>query len=260
MTEHFGTGYRSFKILASRIIAHPAVGWAVGRLYGDVIPFHGLGIDVRGSGLPDANKAALRWGLYESAECRFVRRYLRPDLPTFELGSSIGAVSSMIASRLRPGTRLTCVEGNPRVIPCLERNLATHARHLRVDVVNAAVAYDVDRVGFDVADDNLVSRVAEQPTDTTVTVPGVTLQSLVSPLPDGGYQLVADIEGAEAAVLMRDGAVLQRCRNLIIELHSTTHAGRRLSCEDLVGMLRDAGFVVVERWGAVVACRRGDAA
>ena len=44
--------------LASVLQGWP-VGDAISRLCGDVIPFHGLPIDVGGTGIPDANKAAL---------------------------------------------------------------------------------------------------------------------------------------------------------------------------------------------------------
>lgn len=172
---------RPLKILVSRVLAHPMIGRAVGYLYGDAIPFRGMRIDVRGSSFPAANKAALWWGMYESAECRMIQRYLLPDLPVIELGSSIGAVSSLIASRLRAGVRLSCVEGNPAVMANLQRNLTNHARHLQVSVFQAAIAYGTDRVGFEVAGDNLISRLALNAARATVSVPCITLESLIAP-------------------------------------------------------------------------------
>lgn len=62
--------------------------------------FHSGHIDVRGLDVPARNKAQLFSGIYESAEYRFVRDFISPMLPVIELGSSLGAIASVIARQL----------------------------------------------------------------------------------------------------------------------------------------------------------------
>ena len=58
------------KALAARVLCHPFVGTLLGQLYGNLIPSRGLNRHERGN--TPAIKAYLFWGLYESAEIRFV--------------------------------------------------------------------------------------------------------------------------------------------------------------------------------------------
>jgi FkbM family methyltransferase len=243
------------KRAVATVLQSSPIGTAISWFYGDVIPFHGLPIDVRGTGMPPANKAALRWGMYESAEYRFVRSFLRPDLPVVELGSSIGAVSSTIAQRLAPGQRLTCLEANPALLSTLQRNLCRHAEHLSVEVVHAAITYDATEARFLVAADNLVSHVAASPGQVAV-VPGTTLTKLCQRLNGSPYQLVADIEGAEADILDRDVSALQCCERMIMELHDSHREDRVFTQTRLKDLIQNAGFDIVAEYGAVVACCR----
>jgi FkbM family methyltransferase len=243
------------RIVASVLQSWP-IGTAIGVLYGDVIPFHGLPIDVRGTGIRAANKASLLWGMYESAEYRFVRLFLQTDLPVIELGSSIGAVSSTIARHLDHGQRLMCVEANPALIPALQRNLCRNASHLLVNVVHAAIAYDARSIQFHVSTDNLLSRIGAGGHGDDPVVPATSLTALCEVLGGMPYQLVADIEGAELDILSRDVGALRSCQAMILELHDSCRDGVTHTKDYLRHLAREAGFQVVSEYGAVVACRR----
>lgn len=246
------------RFVANILQSHP-IGNAIGRFYGDVIPFHGLPIDVRETGIPVANKAALWCGIYESAEYRFIKAFLRPDLPVIELGSSIGAISSAIARQLVPGQRLICVEANPVLIPALRRNMARNAAHLAVEVIHAAVSYDGRPVEFTITHDNLTSAVSTHSASQTRTVPSVSLGALVAKADGVPYQLVADIEGAELALLTHDAESLRLCRLLVVELHHTVGNGQAYAPSDLQHLLEQRGFTVVAHYGNVVVCSNLDA-
>lgn len=239
----------------AQLVQNDAIGTVVGWVYGNVIPFHGHRIDVRGTGISPPNKVSLLLGMYESAEYRFVRDYLLPDVPVIELGSSIGAVSSVIAARLRPGQHLTCVEANPKLIPSLKRNLDRNGSHLDVDVIHAAVAYGKDSVPFIISDNNLVSNVAARPIDGITNVPTVSLSDLLARSRCTSFQLVADIEGAELGVLLHDQDALRLCRAMIMELHDTLRDDQAYSREDLERLIVASGFQVLARYGSVIVCR-----
>lgn len=245
------------KIKIGQVICHPLVGRAVARYYHDRIPNRGLVFNTEGPYVANDVKALIYWGLYESAEVRYIFRYLAPNLDVVELGCSLGVVSSFIANRLESGRRLVCVEANPNLIPNLESNLRANAPQSAINVVHAAVCYTPDadaRTTLLLGDDNLGSRLADD--GQGVSVPAVTLASILDTYQIGDYTLVADIEGAEAALLTNDLASLARCRQIIIELHDSHVQGRHVSVDEMCATIEQAGFQLVDCHGPVCVYRR----
>jgi FkbM family methyltransferase len=201
--------------------------------------------------------AQIFWGVYESAELRFVERHLRRDLDVVELGSSIGAVSSAIAQRQDPERRLLCVEANPDLVPVLRRNVARNAPGHRVEVVHAAVAYGRESVPFASGPTSVSGRVASGDAADTREVPARSLSRLLAEHAIGDFALVSDVEGAEAAVIEHDARALAACRQIVIELHETRHDGRRLTPDDLCRALVEVhGFRLRHRRGPVCVLDR----
>lgn len=232
-------------------LSHPGLGNLLGRVLGERIRMRGCTIDTSGA-VPGAAKAALFFGLYEKSEIRFVERYLRPDLDTVELGASLGVVSSHIARRLDPGHRLVSVEANPTYLQRARENVARNAPGVRAELVHGAVDYSApgrSHVAFEVAQGNLASHLATGAGGRVVEVPRVTLADLLSRNEIGEYNLVCDVEGAEAGVLARDGAALGRCRRIIIELHQTRFDGREIGVEELRAAIERLGFTQRARSG-----------
>jgi FkbM family methyltransferase len=248
------------KRLVANVIQSGPIGDAISWFYGDVIPFHGIPIDVSQSGIPAANKAALWWGMSESAEHRFIKAYLQPNLPVIELGSSIGAISSAIAGKLDRGQWLKCVEANPFLIPQLRKNLDRNASHLSAEIIHAAVCYEGETVRFGISTNNLTSSIPADPGAHTTTVPAVTLRALLAHGDRGPYQLVADIEGAEITFLLHDAESLRSCQVMVLELHNTESNGLSYTPNDLQHLIESLGFRIAARYGSVVACRRRDSA
>ena len=62
------------------------------------------------------------------------------------------------------------------------------------------------------------------------------------------YVLVADIEGAEAAILEQDAEALAGCQQIVIELHRVERGGRVHTVDDLAAALTGPhGFVLRAR-------------
>jgi FkbM family methyltransferase len=241
------------KLFVGRIICSKWIGIAIGRVFADRIPFHGIRVSV-GEMISPKNKALLFWGLYESAEYRFIRDYLVPHLPVIEAGAGIGAITSVIARILEPSQQIVCIEGNPNILPLLRRNLTENASHLKWTVVEGAVGAHTESIAFEVAENNLCSTASQQPRAHTqaITVPCVPVSSVLSQVNwQGGYQLVADIEGGEASLLVDDSVALTRCQRVIIELHDTSYHAVRYTIADLQRMIEHRGFTEVARHGAV---------
>lgn len=243
------------KAALGRMMTHPLVGHALGSWFSDSIPSRGLRIDTR-SDVTSAVKAMLFWGLYESAEIRFVQRFLRPGIDVVELGSSLGVVSCHIARKIAQEARLLCVEANPRLGGIIVNNLAVNAPSVKAKVINAAIDYSSAESGtvrLNVGNTNLTSSVASgQNGCETLAIESTTLSRLLCEQGVEEYSLVADIEGAEIGILLHDRGALRRCRQIIAELHVSSSDGRTYSVEDLVRILtEECGYVLVARRGPV---------
>src|SRR5687767_8382869 len=113
-----------WKQVVAGLLCNPVTGQLVARAYRDVIPVSWGSIRTGNSVVAPSAKARIRFGLFERAECRFVRQWLRSDLDVIELGAGIGVVSSLISTRLDRGRLLLAVEANPDLLDLLRSNLA----------------------------------------------------------------------------------------------------------------------------------------
>lgn len=249
------------------VLCHPLVGQALATLSRDRIRSGSLTIRTAHPSISPRTKAQIFWGIYESAEIRFVQRHLRDDLDLLEVGSSLGVVSSHARSRLGAGARMVCVEANPDLIATIEANLSSNCPGRAFAVLNRALDYESPggttrlRLWGDTSESHLgrlahaadgASRAARE-----VEVPSATIASLVRENGLRDYALISDVEGAEAGFVFADRAELDGCRQIIIELHDTEHAGRRLAWQDLLAELVGRfGFRVVDGFGPVQVLER----
>lgn len=216
---------------------------------GRYVRHHGARIDVEGTSPGTAAK--LRFGLYERAEIALIHRFLDPGMDVVELGGSIGAGTCQIARRAA-GRRVVCVEADPALARRIEANLAANGL-ANVAVVAKAIDYSgADHVGFG-GDHELGGRIA----DGGTKVPTITLAALLREHGIGDYTLVADIEGAEIALLLHDADALRTCRAILIEMDGGTYKGRRYGADDVERLILGHGFVRIHRHGPVAAFRRG---
>ena len=95
---------------------------------------------------------------------------------------------------------------------------------------------------------------APRPDESVVPVPALTLREILRRANLGEFDLVSDIEGAEAAFLLNDPGVLSKCGRAIIEFHQTM--GCMVSVLDLIDAAVPAGLRVVSRHGPMVALSR----
>lgn len=245
--------FAGLKASATRVLTHPLVGKSLGALFSDRIPCRGVRVDTRVN-VTDEVKAELFWGIYESAEIRFIQRYLRTDLDVVELGSSLGVVASHIAQRII-GRRLICVEANPSLKETIQANLHANARSVDCRVIEAAIDYEATDVGvtsFVRGRNNLDSKAARGEHEKSIWVKSTTLSALLREHTIDEYALVTDIEGAELGIFLADSAALRNCRQIIAELHDATFQQRSADVEDLINIIcRDCGFTLRARRGPV---------
>lgn len=245
------------KRVIGRVLGHEVLGQVIGRALRERVRSRGILIDTSSSWVSGEVKAALAFGMYESAESRFVERYLRSDLDTVEFGSSLGFVSCLIRRRLTASARLFCVEANPHLLPVWRTNLELNAPGASASVLNAALDESGARhVPLSIGRDNLGSRVGGSP-GQTVNVRAIGLREMLEEHAIGDYAMVCDVEGSEAGFIFGDTAPLARCQQLLIELHVTSWAGRKVSIQDLASALSQRhGMRLVDQYGRVFVFQR----
>lgn len=184
-----------------------------------------------------------------------------PHLDVVELGSSIGVVASHIAHKLAPSRRFISIEADPRLLGQIELNVTRNAPLTELAIVHGAVDYSSDgrsSVDFIVGARNVDSRVSHASNDHVhLRVPTVTFSGILDQYKVGYYALVSDIEGAEAGLLEKEWLPLQRCQQVIIELHKTEYEGREVSIRDMCSILQSKhGFRLRDQRGAVYVFER----
>jgi len=229
------------------------IGNLLGRLLSDEIPNGGLRVTTGDPNVTPATKASLFWGFYESAEVRFVKAHLRPDLDVIEAGSSIGVVSSHIARGLRPGRRLICVEADQRLLDTLRKNLQRNATHLDTKVVHAALACAGDQETAYLVQGRRTTEGRVVRTETSTRVPSVHLMELRQAYAVSAYTLVCDIEGGEGNLIDGTTKEFAGCRALIVELHTCPAGTPDYLCHELVSR---HSFSLVARYGNVCVFER----
>ncbi len=205
--------------------------------------------------------ASIFWGFYESSEIRFAEKYFKGDTDIVELGSSCGIVSSHFVSKLQPYKKIIAVEANSGLLEVLKTNLERY-KHNNVEIIilNNVVYYGAAQASFQISNNTTESRVANGLTysEDIITIPAITLDSIVNRYQLNNYSLVCDIEGAEAAIFINEKAALDTCKYIFIELHTIQYAGVNYSVDQLTTMISQKGFDLKDKHGPVFYFSRKD--
>ena len=198
----------------------------------------------------DKDAAKIFWGIWESAEIRFAKRFAFSST-IIELGSSVG-VTLGVLSNIRQHTKFICIEAaseNFEKLNSLKTLLPTNNEYI---LVNKAIAYGVDKVSFEFTSAT-GSKINEKSTELGSYVDAITLSDVLEENQiESEYTLIADIEGAEEAVFFKDEAALKKCVLIIAELENTSSH----TIDEQISKLQDIGFGITERYGCVVVMSR----
>lgn len=249
------------KRAVASVLCSPMVGKVIATSTRNRILSKGCLIETDNDLIEPSMKASLFWGLYESAEVRFVRKHLRGDLDVIELGGGIGVVTCHIASRMNPGKSLMTVEANAQLIEQLERNVRLNYPDLHLSVVHGAIDYEnqhPDSTEFLLRKRHIDSSISGRKDNArTVSVPALTLGSIIQRFNIESFALVSDIEGAEAGIIDSESDALVRCEQLIIELHHAWFRGKEYLVGDMLNnLLNRHRFQVRDAHGPVYVLER----
>jgi len=198
----------------------------------------------------DVEAARIFWGVWESAEIRFSKRFVQTDT-IVELGSSVG-VTLGVLSNLRQNTKFVCVEAsttNFEKLTRLQKQLSTNNVY---SLINKAIAYNKDFVGF-ASTSTTGSKIDETIETSENFVPTITLSRLLEEnRVNDEYTLITDIEGAESEIFFVDKIALKNCVRIIAELEETPS----YSMEEQINKLISIGFSITESYGNVFVFSR----
>ena len=247
------------KKLATRFLTCYPMAAFIRWIYAGKIPSQDGIIDLTNTDVPISSHALIYWNIYESAERRFVERYIQRDLDTVELGASLGVISTAIATRLQPKTKMIAVEANPKLKGCLTSTLSLNGSHLDLRIVFAAGGYEMKTVAFCAEENNLVSKSVEQhgnkyssQSSAVDLVSCVTLKEIVEKSSMNSFQLICDIEGMEWELLRNDEEILRRCNLAIIEAHNYSDK----QFDEFFTAFETTGMRLIDRYGAVGVFKR----
>jgi FkbM family methyltransferase len=246
------------KKITYRVLCNQLTGSVIYFFFHDNIPdlrWRGFKFKVPESSVNKQIAASVFWGFYESAEIRFVEKYLRKDINVIELGSSIGIVSSHIASKIGGGRHFITVETNPFLIDTIQSNIKRHQKPgSTFEVLNNAVGHSADEVMISITSNNTETRVMEIEAVTDgVKVKTVGFSDLVKKNGNENYSLVCDIEGSEVQIILYEKEALKQCNQLFIELHDSIYNNKHYSIQMLKDILVNThGFQIMKQHGPVV--------
>ncbi len=233
----------AFKVIRKtlgKILCSPLMGWLIGVIYKNKIKNGNCIIDTQCATVKNSTKARLFWGVYETAEIDFVKRYLNPEYDVIELGSSLGVLASHVSKIIYPTQKNICVEANPVLLTCLNKNLEFNSINKNFEIINAAIDYkNVEFVEFSISENSLDSHVGfNSKSKQVISVPAITLSQIIERHKINDYTLICDIEGAEMAIFENDGLALNNCKQLHIEMQENEVVDNKIiKIEEVVELL-----------------------
>ncbi len=239
------------KLIVAKVLCSSVVGNLIASYYQDKVPsllIKGLKFDCSSKQISSHTKAQIFFGIYESAEYRFCKKYIKDGSNIIELGSSIGLISSFISKTKSP-KNILAVEANPDLIPVIRSNFSLNDVNNHT-ICNKAIGRDkLQKLWFSKGTDNTTGSISEIESFGAIEVTCTTLSELVDQAGFENYVLICDIEGAEVDILNETNDGLKLCKLLIIEIHTTERSGRSYSIENIVGLIENKDFEIMERYG-----------
>lgn len=202
----------------------------------------------------DRDAAKIFWGIWESAEIRFSKRFVSTNT-VIELGSSVG-VTLGVLSNTRTSTKFICLEAsseNFEKLSSLKKILSDSNEYI---LINKAIAYGAEKVNFNftTATGSKISHESSiSDSETSSYVDTITLSKVLTENEvNDEFTLITDIEGAEEDVFFKDDKALSKCVLIIAELENTSSH----TVNDQILKLKNIGFNLTERYGSVVVMSR----
>lgn len=209
----------------------------------------GVKLDI--SKLSSLMKNHIRTGRYDVQERRLAQQSLTKNDVILELGGAIGFIG-LYCRKVIGVKHHFSVEASPHTLEQLKRNYALNG--LTPYVIHAAAAAEDGEITLNVGGEFWENSVVTKNSAKSITVPALSLSSLIRMMSEPPTALVCDIEGAEQQLDFTQ--LPASVKRIIIELHPEIIGQERV--DRILAMLytmgfkergRDAGTSLLERLG-----------
>ena len=252
---------RLLKRKIANLITRDYIGNLIAKVYRNKIPgSHGIFVDTSNKKINGRVKASIFWGVYESAEMRFINKHLPQNCDVIELGGSIGVISALILKKINKDQQMIVVEADTQLLPSIIDNINLNNNKVNFKILNGVISYenndeDGNATFFDSEYNTSGSKYSPKDLDIglkVISLPALTLRSIVKQNNLGEFVLVSDIEGAESELLKYDKDVLSKCGLIFIELHNINVNEEQINITFMVEQIKSLGYEVLDSDGSAV--------
>lgn len=194
--------------------------------------------------LGDRTQRTMYLGLFEPEETKLVREILRPGDLFVDVGAHVGWFTTLAARRVGESGRVVACEPFPANAARLRQNIAD-GDYTNVDFIGQALGSTAGVLELSAGADSGGVTAVEWSTSGRISVPMTTLDDVTAGLGDIAL-LKVDVEGWEAHVLRGAVQALSRTRRVLIEINRPALLKVGSSREELMSLLKRAGFVTFE--------------
>lgn len=180
---------------------------------------------------------------YEAEDARLCRKYIAPGDGVLELGSSIGFIAIFCLKQVGV-QNYAMVEANPALLPIMQENFKLN--HVALPAYLNVAAGGIDgEATFNVSRDYWASSLnSVANAGDAVTVPVLTIPSIIAKLGFKPNVLVMDIEGAETQIPLDHLAQFDK---IIVEFHRRFVGDEPI--DNIIAGLEARGFTFMETDG-----------
>lgn len=191
-----------------------------------------------------AHLRAWQEGREEAHMTTLFKQSVQPGDFVLDVGGYLGYFTLMAARAAGADGRVTVIEANPQSVELLERNVERNGFADRVTIERTAVAAEPGSATFywDASDGSTSGLVRPDNLGGTYEVRVAAIDDLLAgQVPD---VVKMDIEGGEVGALRGMAGTLPQVKRLFVELNPDALASSGTSGDELLAILRDAGFMV----------------
>lgn len=184
----------------------------------------------------------------------FLASYLREGDTMIDIGANIGTMTLAAAATVGKTGAVYSVEAHPRTFKYLEQNIHRNG-FVNVNAFNYAIGHEQGMISFSDKRADDTNAVVEH---SDMQVPVITLDALLSPRVEKVNLLKIDVEGYERFVCLGAQELLNKTDCIYFECYESNFRNFGYSTDDLLGIIRSAGFTVVCNTGPGTYAVLGD--
>ena len=224
-------------------------------LWKKYINLDGVPIPIRGMPFSFGVKLSISWGDYELPERILCSMVLEKGMKVIEMGTSVGILAGIIASKIGSTGKLITIEASPKKIRIASSWLLNHYPNIKIirgyAFPCAEVPRDIFVKEFHEATATLGGEVEygfkKNKNMKKDFIPLLDINKIKNEyLFDNADLLVADVEGAEELLLLSEVSFPKKLKNLVIETHPAKYK-KTDDLQNIILKICNSGFTLIHQ-------------